>query len=272
MGGHAFAGFRCGKRLGVGRYGEVYRALNGAGEVARLTLVDGELGRRDGFAAALIREGAVAATLAHPNVVAVRAVGRSGEGALAALSDEVDGAVALAALLRGGLALELALFVGRGIAAGLAHSHSRGVVHAGLEPDCVLVDSFGRVRIADFALAGALAAAARQPGGAELFAEESAHLAPELGRGAPSTRASDVFAAGRLFKLALASSVVGGRLAALIARALSRDPAERPADGGELARALEEAIVGDALTVADPEGLADYLGSRRAAPLEAENR
>ena len=158
------------------------------------------------------------------------------------------------------------------MAAGLAHLHERGLVHRDLKPANVLFDQEGRPKLGDFGLA-------RRTAGAGTLTEAgtvlgtAAYLSPEQAAAEPAGPASDVYSFGViLFRmltgalpftadeaLALlnmhrntpAPSVAElqpdapPELAALADASLTKDPAQRPADG----RALLAALGGEAPTM-----------------------
>ena len=158
------------------------------------------------------------------------------------------------------------------MAAGLAHLHDRGLVHRDLKPANVLFDEEGRPKLGDFGLA-------RRTAGAGTLTEAgtvlgtAAYLSPEQAAAEPAGPASDVYSFGViLFRmltgalpftadeaLALlnmhrntpAPSVAElqpdapRELAALADASLTKDPAQRPADG----RALLAALGGEASTM-----------------------
>jgi eukaryotic-like serine/threonine-protein kinase len=159
-----------------------------------------------------------------------------------------------------------ALDIMTGVLDGLAAAHASGIVHRDVKPENVLVTADGRLKVADFGLARAQAAAAHTRAG--LLIGTVAYLPPEQVTGAASGPRSDVYSAGVvLFELltgrqpftgdspiAVAyqhvnqdvpapSALVPGIPAAvdqLVLAATSRDPSLRPADAGEFARAVRQ--------------------------------
>src|SRR4051812_15332384 len=114
-------------------------------------------------------EARAAAALSHPAVMAVYDWGEEDDGPY--LVCEYLGGGSLRALLDSGerLSPSQALLVGLDTARGLDYAHRRGVVHRDIKPGNLLFDLDGRVRIADFGLARALAEAAwTEPVGAVL--------------------------------------------------------------------------------------------------------
>ena len=93
-----------------------------------------------------------------------------------------------------------------GIQAGraLEYAHRRGLVHRDIKPANLLFDEEGRVAIADFGLARALAEAAMtEPGGAMLGTAR--YASPEQVRGQSLDGKADVYALG----LVLFEAVIG---------------------------------------------------------------
>ncbi|MER3453248.1 MAG: serine/threonine protein kinase, partial [Acidimicrobiia bacterium] len=104
-------------------------------------------------------EARAAAALSHPNVMAVYDWGED-DGPF--LVCELCGGGSLRALLDRGVLLSpsQALLVGLEAARGLAYAHRRGLVHRDVKPANLLFDEEGRLRVADFGVARALAEAA----------------------------------------------------------------------------------------------------------------
>ena len=177
----------------------------------------------------------------------------------------------------GPFAPAMALDIMTGVLDGLAAAHASGIVHRDVKPENVLLTADGRVKVADFGLARAQAAAGQTRAG--LLIGTVAYLPPEQVTGEATGPRSDVYSAGvmafelltgrqpftRATPLAVAyqhvnsaipapSSLVPGIPAAvdqLVLAATSRDPALRPADAGEFARAARRVREG----IGPPRGL-----------------
>jgi serine/threonine-protein kinase len=156
--------------------------------------------------------------------------------------------------------------IARGIAAGLAQLHDRGLVHRDLKPANVLFDEEGRPKLGDFGLARRVAGAGTLTEAGTVLGT-AAYLSPEQAAAEPVGPASDVYSFGViLFRmltgalpfvadepLALLNMHRHARppavaelqpdappdLAALAEAALRKDPAQRPADGNALLAALD---------------------------------
>lgn len=137
-------------------------------------------------------EAQAAAALNHPHVLAVYDWGEDGD--VPYLVMELLGGGSLRALLDTGVRLSLsqALLVGLEAARGLEYAHKRGFVHRDIKPANLLFDEEGRLRIADFGLARALAEAAwTEPMGAVLGTAK--YASPEQARGEVLDGRSDVY-------------------------------------------------------------------------------
>jgi serine/threonine-protein kinase len=183
---------------------------------------------------------------------------------------------------RGRFAPAAALDIMAGVLDGLAAAHASGIVHRDVKPENVLLAPDGRLKVADFGLARAQAAAAHTRAG--LLIGTVAYLPPEQVTGESMGPRSDVYSAGVvLFELltgrqpftgdspiAVAyqhvnqdvpapSTLVPGIPVAvdrLVLAATSRDPAMRPADAGEFARAVRRVREG----IGEPSGLTGVMG------------
>lgn len=149
----------------------------------------------------------------------------------------VDGATLAEVLASGGrLDVTQALGVARGALIGLAHAHSRGVVHGDVSASNVLVDVGGTSRVIDFGVGGSTPA----------YRAPEAHT-PD----AVLTPAADVYAAAAVLTHLLTGqttpdavpdlSKVDGAIRSVLSQALAEAPADRFAEAGVFLAALEEA-------------------------------
>jgi eukaryotic-like serine/threonine-protein kinase len=254
-------------RIAHGGMATVYLAMDTRldREVA-LKVMHAELARDNEFVRRFIGEAKSVARLSHQNVVAVFDQGSDGPFLYLAM-EYVPGRTLKEVLReRGRFSPAAALDIMTGVLDGLAAAHASGIVHRDVKPENVLLTADGRLKVADFGLARAQAAAANTRAG--LLIGTVAYLPPEQVTGASTGPRSDVYSAGVvLFELltgrqpftgdspiAVAyqhvnqdvpapSALVPGIPAAvdqLVLAATSRDPSLRPADAGEFACAVRQ--------------------------------
>jgi serine/threonine-protein kinase len=138
-------------------------------------------------------EAQAAAALTHPHVLSVYDWGEDENGPFLVL--EFLGGGSLRDLLDEGhhLSVAQAVPVGAQAAEGLAYAHGRGFVHRDIKPANLIFDEEGRLRIADFGLARALAEAAlTEPAGATVGTAR--YAAPEQALGKLVDGRADVYA------------------------------------------------------------------------------
>jgi eukaryotic-like serine/threonine-protein kinase len=271
-------------RIAHGGMATVYRATDTRldREVA-LKVMHVELARDDDFVRRFIGEAKSVARLSHHNVVAVYDQGA--DGPFLYLAMEYIHGRTLRQLLaeRGRFSPAAALDIMTGVLDGLAAAHASGIVHRDVKPENVLLTADGRVKVADFGLARAQAAAGQTRAG--LLIGTVAYVPPEQVAGEATGPRGDVYSAGvMLFELLTGrqpftgdtplsvayqhvnqdvpapSSLVPGMPAAvdwLVLAATNRDPARRPADAGEFARAVRSVRQG----LGEPSGLTDVMGA-----------
>src|SRR5262245_27529563 len=223
-----------------------------------LKVMHAELARDADFVARFIGEAKSVARLSHPNIVAVFDQGSDGQYLYLAM-EYVPGQTLRAVLReRGRLPWAEALEVMDPILSGLAAAHQAGIVHRDVKPENVLLAADGRVKVVDFGLARAQAAAGSTRAG--LIIGTVAYIAPEQVTGGVTDFRTDVYAAGVVAfemltgrqpytgnsPLAVAYQhvnsdvpAVGGYVAGippavdqLVRAATSRDPQRRPPDAG----------------------------------------
>ncbi len=271
-------------RIAHGGMATVYLAMDTRlDRQVALKVMHAELARDDEFVRRFIGEAKSVARLSHQNVVAV--FDQGSDGPFLYLTMEYVPGRTLKEVLRerGRFAPAAALDIMTGVLDGLAAAHASGIVHRDVKPENVLLTADGRLKVADFGLARAQAAAGHTRAG--LLIGTVAYLPPEQVTGEATGPRSDVYSAGVvLFELltgrqpfngdtpiAVAyqhvnqdvpapSSVVPGLPSAvdqLVLAATSRDPALRPADAGEFARAVRRVREG----IGAPSGLTGVIGA-----------
>ncbi len=104
------------------------------------------------FAGRFAREGILLARLNHPNIVGIFDFGESG-GFYYLLMEFVDGVNLRQAMRASRFTAEQALSIVPKICEALQFAHNEGVLHRDIKPENILLDSKGRVKIADFGIA-----------------------------------------------------------------------------------------------------------------------
>lgn len=210
------------------------------------------------------REARSLAALAHENVMRVFDYGEDAAGPFMAL-EWLPGGTLDDRLAAGALPPAETARIAHGLAAGLAHLHSHGLVHRDLKPANVLFDVEDRPKLGDFGLVRhALGSGTLTEAGTVLGT--AAYISPEQASGEPVGPASDVYSFGVVLFRMLTGSLpfvaddalrlielhrrepppaverlspeAPSSLAALTAASLQKDPAARPPDGTALMAVL----------------------------------
>ena len=220
-------------------------------------------------------EAQLGAKLDHPNLVKAQDYGQDGEMQVLAMEYVPGGSLADRLSREPQLPVSEVIRIAIDIASGLAAIHARDVVHRDLKPSNVLFDAQGRARVSDLGLA-------QLPGGASLRSLNGsqmsstwhpgtrAYMSPEQENSAEYLKSSsDVYALGViLFEMLTGRNVknlkAGIRVSELrndmpswlddlVLRMLTREPAQRPADGEEVLNALQVGKAGfQGRTIAPP--------------------
>jgi ABC-type transport system substrate-binding protein/predicted Ser/Thr protein kinase len=273
--GTVIAGYRVESLLGEGATGAVYLARAADGVAVALKLLAPELARDERFRARFLRETQAVAGLDHPRIVTVLSSGEE-DGFLHIAMPYVDG-LDLRELLRREGPLEpkrTVELIGQ-IAEALDAAHAAGLVHRDVKPANVLVAGSSErpsAVLCDFGLARHTAGPESLTGDRALLGT-IAYIAPEQIEGGAVDRRADVYALGCVLYECLVGSPPFEReteLAVLyahlnepaprasvrrpelpvalddvLATALDKDPAKRPASAGELASAAAAALRGE---------------------------
>jgi serine/threonine protein kinase len=149
----AFPQFEILQLIGAGGMGRVYKVKQRhLDRIAALKLLPRELAADPAFAERFTREGRALAKLSHPNIVGVFDFGISGDYYWL-LMEYVDGVNLRQAMHAEAMKPSEALHIIPSICAALEYAHGQGVLHRDIKPENILIDTAGRVKIADFGVA-----------------------------------------------------------------------------------------------------------------------
>lgn len=234
--------------VGVGGFGEVYFAVSQAGKEVALKRIQRNLEIE-------LRGVSQCLNLKHPNLVSLYDICRDGDGGSWVVMEYVAGPNLREILDKNpnGLSESEARRWFAGIAAGVSHLHSAGLVHRDLKPGNVF-DDLGIVKVGDYGLSKYISSSQR--GGHTESVGTFHYMAPEIGRGLYG-REIDVYALGVMLYELLTGRVpfdgescheiivkhltarpdlgdVPSPYRETIAAALEKDPAKRPGTVAQL--------------------------------------
>jgi eukaryotic-like serine/threonine-protein kinase len=213
--GSMVGGYRIERELGVGGMGSVYLAAHPTlPRYDALKVLSRELSRDPDFRTRFTREADVAASLDHPQIVAVYNRGQTEDGQLWIAMQFVDGTDADAALRAGGMTPTRAVHIVTEVAKALDFAHAHNVVHRDIKPANFLlsgpVGPDERVLLGDFGIARALDDVGLTATGAVMAT--IAYAAPEVLSGTPFDGRADIYSLGcTLFRLLTGKTPFSGR-------------------------------------------------------------
>ncbi len=242
--------------IGHGGMSAVFRARQPKlDRVVALKVLPKSLAATPGFAERFTREGRVLARLSHPSIVAVHDFGESG-GFCFLIMEYVDGVNLRQAMRAGRFTPEQALNIIPAICDALQFAHSQGVLHRDIKPENILLDSKGRVKIADFGIAKIIS---EDAGDAMLLTQSGARLgtapymAPEqIEQPSSVDHRADIYSLGVVFYEMLTGELplgrfaapsefaaVGGNIDEIVFRALEKERGRRQQSAGEFKTQIE---------------------------------
>lgn len=282
--------YRITSEIGKGGMGVVYRAhdevLNR--DVALKVIAEGSFADK-AAGEHLLYEARAASALNHPNICTIHEVGEV-NGQLYIVMELVEGKSLRALIGNEGLPVDCVLRYAMQVAAAVAHSHRRGIIHRDLKSANVVVTPEGLVKVLDFGLArrlqteerGEVTASIGPIGGSHELVGTPAYMAPEILRGEPGDHRGDLWALGvMLYEAASGQLPFSARttfeitsailrepppplparippgLWAIIQRSLAKEPAQRYQQASEVQAALEavqSASVAAPAQTSDPRG------------------
>ena len=222
-----------------------------------------------------IGEARAASALDHPHNCPVYDVGSTDDGRLYIAMAYCAGGSLAARLASGPLPIDDAIRITTQVAGALDSAHEAGIVHRDVKPGNIAFTERGEARVLDF---GVAVLGTEEWAAPRVSAGTPAYMAPEQVRGGPVDRRTDVWALGAvLFEMLTGRRAFPGTnteathaitrlapgdirtlrpeipaaIAAVVARALEKDPAKRFATAADLASALHMARTGTLPGAAD---------------------
>jgi len=263
--------YRVATEIATGGTSTVYRGLDTRlDRPVAVKVMDSRYAGDQQFLTRFQMEARTVARLKDPGLVAVYDQGLDGRHPFLVMELVEGGTLRELLTERGPMPPHAVAAVLRPVLGGLAAAHRAGLVHRDVKPENVLISDEGEVKIVDFGLVRAVAAAGITS--TSVILGTAAYLSPEQVRDGDASPRSDVYAAGIVAyelltgqtpfsgdtALSIAyqrldsdvrkpSTVIGGvptQFDDLVERATARDPADRYADGHdmglELAAIVEE--------------------------------
>ena len=151
----AIPGYTVLSLLGRGGMGAAYRATQDSlGRQVALKIISGELAKDPEFADRFLREARAAGAINHPNVIACIDVGRAGEVLFMALELASGGdAAAMMRAHSGRLSEEKTVAIGIDCCRGLSAIARAGLIHRDIKPSNIFFAEDGSAKLADLGLA-----------------------------------------------------------------------------------------------------------------------
>jgi tRNA A-37 threonylcarbamoyl transferase component Bud32 len=269
--------------IGAGGMGAVYKARQPRlDRLVALKLLIPPLATDGTFAERFNREARLLARLNHPGIVSVYDHGEAG-GFFYLLMEFVDGVNLRQAMHAGRFTPTQALALVPKICDALQSAHEEGVLHRDIKPENLLLDTRGRVKIADFGIAKLMGDEARH---ATLTASGLAvgtphYMAPEqLERPQDVDQRADIYSLGVVFYEMLTGELPIGRFAPpsqktpvdprvdeVVLRALERERERRQRHISEVKAEVEHITATPAVPALAPDqGLAQATSSKGTEP------
>ncbi len=265
--------YRIERPLGAGAMGSVYSAVqDGLGRKVAIKVLHGNLAADRDAVARFQREAQSAAALGHPNIVQVIDFLWPQNEPPFLVMEQLEGRP-LAEAIRAAGKIDSARIarIARQVASALEAAHAAGIVHRDIKPDNIfLVDVPGlgeTAKVLDFGIAKLTRPTDAQLTGDNTMLGSPAYMAPEQARGGPLDHRADIFSLGSTIYVALSgklpfdasslnallfaiaeqapvpiSQLAPGtdpRIAAVVERAMQKDPRARFQSAAEMRVALE---------------------------------
>ncbi len=186
--------------VAAGGMATIYHALDlRLDRPVAVKIMHSHLANDEAFVNRFIREAKAAATLSHPNIVAIQDQGwnEGGVPAVFIVMEYIEGFTLRDVINdQGALSATEALRYFSPVASAMAAAHKHGILHRDIKPENILISKDGRVKIADFGLAKGPELGTTLTVESSVILGSVSYLSPEqVQRGVSDVR-SDVYALG----------------------------------------------------------------------------
>ena len=298
--------YELGKLVGSGGMAEVYIAQDAVlGRKVAIKVLNEDLANNKKFLARFQQEARSASSLTHPNIVKVLDAGEESvtdadgtEHVRAYMVMEyVEGLELSKLVARGPLKVPEAVRVAGEILSAVEFAHSAGIVHCDIKPDNIMITRQGNVKVLDFGIARAAAAAFDDLAQTTSVLGTAAYFSPEQAQGKKVDIRTDIYAIGVVLFEMLTGKVpfegdtavavahqhihaqpvapstfntkVTPALDAVVLQALSKAPKDRYQSTQAFGTALQDAASGKVVVPeAKPEPIEELLGPISEPALE----
>jgi serine/threonine protein kinase len=277
------------ERLGSGGMAEVYKAHHPTlDRYVTIKILHGFLAEGPDFLARFKREARAVASLRHPHIQQIHDFDVENDQYYMVM-EFIDWGTLQTRMLdlaRSGAYMPASqvLSILKQVASALDYAHQQGIIHRDIKPSNILLDSAGNAFLSDFGIARMLSETQFTATGSLIGTPT--YMSPEQGKGEQLTPASDIYSLGIILYELMTGKVpftsettplaiihkhihepppnpgilrpgLPASVEQVILKALAKDPPERYQSAGELVRALEEALPGEAMAALDsPAGQA----------------
>ncbi|HEC24277.1 MAG TPA: serine/threonine protein kinase [Chloroflexi bacterium] len=264
--------------LGKGGMATVYLARQASiGRTVAIKVMPAYFMHDPSFLQRFEREVQVIARLQHPRILPVFDYGEI-EGRPFIVMAYMSGGTLSDRIKEGKLPLDEIVRLVEQIAEGLDHAHKKGIIHRDFKPSNVLLDENGNAYLADFGIAKVTESTVQLTGSG--IVGTPAYMAPEMANQGLVTPAIDIYALGiTLYEMLTGEYPYHGdtplrvmmahatepvpdpceknpecppAVAAVVRRAMAKNPEERYATAQEMAAALRAAVEGRAVETVEP--------------------
>jgi len=244
----AFPSLEIVEMIGQGGMGVVYKAVQKSlGRTVALKVLSPQLSTDPEFVERFTREARALAQLNHPNIVGIYDSGIHDRVPYLVM-EYVDGKSLRQLLAAKDLTASQVLEFVPQICDALYYGHARGVVHRDINPENILIDAAGRVKIADYGLAKIASLDQPQITKSNVAMGTPHYMAPEqIERTGEVDHRADIYSLGVVFYEMLTGELPLGRFKApseraetdrrldrVVLKSLEREPADRYQSANEV--------------------------------------
>lgn len=271
--GKTLGKYRLVARLGRGGMAEVYKAYQpGLDRYVGIKVLHGHLVDDQDFIGRFEREALAIGKLRHPNIVQAVDFDRDGETYFMAmefidgptLKDEIKARKAA----NQPFSLPEIARIFAALCSAIDYAHTRGMVHRDIKPANVMINEEGQVVLTDFGIARIMGATQYTQTGA--LSGTPAYMSPEQGQGERGDERSDIYSLGVMLYEMITGMVpydadtpfavimkhiseplplptkinpeIPEAVERVVLKAMSKEPDDRYQTGGDMARALRDAV------------------------------